>query len=442
MEKQELAPHVAEISRVLGNKVSEEQIAKELDTYLNLYRVSLETAKRSVVRKLGGDPNALSKGVQKKLSELAGAEQSVDLLVKVLSANRKDIEQNGEVKTLIYGLMADESGSMAYTAWDADRFQLERGQVLLVRNAYTKEWNGKPQLNLGTRATIETQPQDAVKLPEGMDVPIYGPTTAKVSDLQEGMNSVTITVKVLQVETRKIETQEGPKTVYSGTVADETGRVQFSSWHDFNLIKDEVVQIRGGYVRSWRGIPQLNFGERADVQRVKGHFPADVDLSKPRPRSIGELEMVGGAYDVVVAGVVVDVKKGSGLIQRCPQCNRLVQNKLCRLHGKVEGQYDLRIKAVVDDGAGAITAVLNKEITEALVGITLEQAIKDAREAMDPEVVKEKVEERLLAKPIEVRGNVISDDYGLMMIVSEARMFVPEVRGEAANLLSELEGSQ
>jgi hypothetical protein len=61
---------------------------------------------------------------------------------------------------------------------------------------------------------------------------------------------------------------------------------------------------------------------------------------------------------------------------------------------------------------------------------------------MDPEVVKEKIEERLLAKPLEVRGNVISDDYGLMMIVSEARMFVPEVRAEAANLLSELEGSQ
>lgn len=442
MEKQELAPHVTEISRVLGNKVSEEQIAKELDTYLNLYRVSLETAKRSVVRKLGGDPNALNRGSQKKLSEVSGTEQNVDLLVKVLSANRKEIEQNGEVRTLIYGLMADETGALPYTAWDADRFQLERGQVLLVRNAYSKEWNGKPQLNLGTRATIEQQPRDAVKLPEGMDVPVYGPSVAKVADLQEGMNSVTITAKVLQVETRKIETQEGPKTVYSGMMADETGRVQFSSWHDFDLKKDEVVRIQGAYVRSWRGIPQLNFGERGVVERVPGHFPADLDLHRSLPRGIDELERVGGAFDVLVLGTVVDVKKGSGLIQRCPQCNRLVQNKLCRLHGKVEGQYDLRIKAVVDDGAGAITAVLNKEITEELVGITLEQAIREAKEAMDPEVVMEKVEERLLAKPIEVRGNVISDDYGLMMIVSEARLSVPEVRNEAARLLAELEGSQ
>jgi replication factor A1 len=442
MDKQELAPHVSDISRVLGNKVSEEQIEKELDTYLNLYRVSLETAKRSVIRKLGGDPNALNKGVLKKLAELTGMEQNVDLLVKVLSANHKDIEQNGERRTLIYGLFADETGTIPYTAWDADRFQMERGQVLMIRNAYTKEWNGKPQLNLGTRASIETQPPESIKLPEGMDAPVYGPAAVKVAEVAEGMNSVTLTVKVLTVEIRKIETQEGPKTVYSGMIADETGRVRFDAWKDFELVKDEVVRIQGAYIRSWKGIPQVNIGERAVVDRAPSHFPNDLDLSQPNPRNIGDLEKVGGAFDAMVQGVLVDIKKGSGLIQRCPQCNRLVQNKLCRLHGKVDGQYDLRIKAVIDDGAGAITAVLNKDITEALVGITLEQAIKEARDSMDPEVVKEKIEERLLAKSLEVRGNVISDDYGLMMIVSEAKVLVPEIRGEAANLLSKLEAAQ
>jgi replication factor A1 len=442
MEKQELAPHVSDISRVLGDKVSKEQIEKELDTYLNLYRVSLETAKRSVLRKLGGDPGALNKGVMKKLAELTGMEQNVDLLVKVLSVNQKEIEQNGERRMLIYGLFADETGTLPYTAWDADRFRLERGQVLMVRNAYTKEWNGKPQLNLGTRATIESQPADSMKLPEGMDVPLYAPATVKVAELAEEMSSVTLTAKVIDVETRQIETQEGSKTVYSGILADETGRVRFDAWKNFELVKDEVIRIQGAYVRSWKGIPQVNIGERALVDRVPTPFPADLDLSKPKPRSIGDLEKVGGAFDAVVRGILVDIKKGSGLIQRCPQCNRLVQNKLCRLHGKVEGQYDLRIKAVIDDGAGAITAVLNRGITEALVGITMEQAINEARDSMDPEVVKERVEERLLAKLLEVRGNVISDDYGLMMIVSEAELLVPEIRGEAADLLSKQEAAQ
>jgi replication factor A1 len=442
MEKQELAPHVSEIARVLGNKIDEKDIEKELDTYLNLYRVSLETAKRSVVRKLGGDPNALTMGVRKLIAELSGTEMSVDLLVKVLTVNHKDIEQNGETKQILYGLMADEGGSIAYTAWDAERFQLERGKVYLIRNAYTKEWNSQPQLNLSTRATIEPQPDDSMKLPEGMDVPSYGPTNATVVELKEGMNSVTITAKVISSEGRKLETPNGPKQVFSGIMADATGKVQFSAWHDFGLKSGDTIIIRGAYVRTWRGIPQLNFSERAGVERTKTSFGSDQELSRPRPRSIGELESIGGAVDVLVRGVVVDIKKGSGLIFRCPQCKRLVQKGLCRIHGKVDGQPDLRIKAVVDDGMAALTAVLNKDITEMLVGITLAESLREAKEAMNPEVVEEKIKDRMLGKPIEVRGNVTSDEYGLMMIVTEAELKVPEVRSEAASLLSELEGAQ
>lgn len=442
MEKQELAPHVSEIARVLGNKIDEKDIEKELDTYLNLYRVSLETAKRSVVRKLGGDPNALAMGVRKLIAELSGTEMSVDLLVKVLTVNHKDIEQNGETKKILYGLMADEGGSIAYTAWDAERFQLERGKVYLIRNAYTKEWNSQPQLSLSTRATIEPQPDDSMKLPEGMDVPSYGPTNATMVELKEGMNNVTITGKVISVEGRKLETPNGPKQVFSGIMADASGKVQFSAWHDFGLKSGDAIIIRGAYVRSWRGIPQLNFSERAGVERTKTSFGSDQELSKPKLRSIGELESIGGAVDVLVRGVVVDIKKGSGLIFRCPQCKRLVQKGLCRIHGKVDGQPDLRIKAVVDDGMAALTAVLNKDITEMLVGITLAESLREAKEAMNPEVVEEKIKDRMLGKPIEVRGNVTSDEYGLMMIVTEAELKVPEVRSEAASLLSELEGTQ
>src|SRR5205823_11896214 len=47
--KEELAPHVSDITRVLGNKVSEQEIERELSSYLNVYRVSLDTAKRSIV---------------------------------------------------------------------------------------------------------------------------------------------------------------------------------------------------------------------------------------------------------------------------------------------------------------------------------------------------------------------------------------------------------
>jgi ssDNA-binding replication factor A large subunit len=85
---------------------------------------------------------------------------------------------------------------------------------------------------------------------------------------------------------------------------------------------------------------------------------------------------------------------------------------------------------------------MNRDITEALVGVRLDEALKEAKEAMNPEIAREQIEQRLFAKALEVRGNVTSDEYGLMMIVTEARILVPEVRAEASALLSELEASQ
>src|SRR5213079_2723430 len=60
--KEELAPHVHDIARALGNKVSEQEIERELSSYLNVYRVSLDTAKRSIVTKHGGNSATLSMG--------------------------------------------------------------------------------------------------------------------------------------------------------------------------------------------------------------------------------------------------------------------------------------------------------------------------------------------------------------------------------------------
>jgi len=38
------------------------------------------------------------------------------------------------------------------------------------------------------------------------------------------------------------------------------------------------------------------------------------------------------------------------IIKRCPECNRQTKSGACAEHGKVEGIYDLRIKAVCDNG--------------------------------------------------------------------------------------------
>ncbi|MFW5914822.1 MAG: hypothetical protein ACOCSO_03405 [Thermoplasmatota archaeon] len=438
MKKEEIAPHVEEITRVLEGEVEEQEIWKEFEDYINLYKVDLETAKRGIVRKYGGDPGMLTQGVRKTIDSLRTTDGSVDLLVRVVTVNERTIDKkDGTQKKINYGIFGDETGTVPFTVWEPDRFDFQKGEVYQIQNAYVKEFQDKPQINLNERSVATKEDQDALPMPEGYSSAPAG--EVGLSQLQEGMSSVTVTVRILSLEEREVNAKGETKTIWSGVVADETAKSQFTSWTDLGLKEGEVVKIQNAYVKSWRGIPQLNVNERSEVTRPDIDFPSTEELSPSRVRKIADLERVGGGVDVAVKGVVVDIKRGSGLIFRCPECNRQVQSNTCRVHGKVEGQPDLRIKAVVDDGTGTLTGIINREVTEALLGIELDSALQRAREAMDHEIIKEEMEEKMLAYLLWVQGNVISDDFGLMMIVNEARFPKEDVTGDARELLAKLE---
>src|SRR5437667_5120298 len=88
--KEELAPHVQDINRALGNKVSEQEFERELSSYLNVYRVSLDTATRAIVTKHGGNPATLAMGGSKTLPELIPGQLSRNRLARSVSGNQKD----------------------------------------------------------------------------------------------------------------------------------------------------------------------------------------------------------------------------------------------------------------------------------------------------------------------------------------------------------------
>lgn len=441
MTDEELAPHIEEIARVLQDSVEKEELLKEMKYYLYHYRVSLDQAKQGIVRKYGGDPSMLFKGALKKITDLNLNEQSVDLLVRVVSVNEREIETEGGSKTILYGIFGDETGTASFTAWEADRFDLKKGEVYMVRNAYTREWNGKPQINLGNRAVVEKRDRNELPLPEAIQSTMAPEGEIAVGRLRDGMNGVEVTGRILSLEKREVKVGDEVKTVFSGIIADGTGKVQFSAWDDFGLKKGDLIKVKNAYTTSWRGIPQLNFGERASVDKLEIDFPSEEELSAPSEKEIEELETVGGAIDVCVRGVVIDIKKGSGLISRCPECKRQVQSGICRVHGKVKPYPDLRVKGIIDDGTGTITAILNREITESFLGICLDEALEEAKEAMDHGIIRDRIEERLFAIPVIMRGNVTSDEFGLMMIVTEAQFYKEDIRARARDLIAQLEGS-
>ena len=436
MDKEELTPHMEELKRVLEGKITEKELMEELDKYVNEYDVDVESAKRAIIRKFGGEESGFVTGdaVSKKIGDLTGNEPNVDITAKIVYVEKKQIRARGEDKTIISGILGDDTGTASFTIW-SDGYELEKGSVYIFKNAYIKTWNDRVQVNMGNRGAVEKS-DTKIEMPERSIS--YSSVESKIKDLKEGMGNVSVTGRVLSVEERKVNVKGEDKTVYSGLMADDTGKVQFSAWNDHGLKEGETILISNAYIRGWKGIPQLNIGDRSEVTRVDDPF-GNTDLGTSSNKTLGEIAESGGGLDVSVSGLVVDLRGGSGLIFRCPQCNRSVLGGECANHGKIEPVHDLWMKIVLDDGTGAIGAVLNRELTEKLTGVTLENAVNLSKARGESGIIAREMAPRILMKRLAMRGNVMSDEYGPMMIVAEAETEEVDIETAATKLLDIVE---
>jgi replication factor A1 len=152
---------------------------------------------------------------------------------------------------------------------------------------------------------------------------------------------------------------------------------------------------------------------------VTDEYEGSFSVKLNKTTTITELdeEIEVGDDAVSVEGALVDVQSGSGLIKRCPEddCTRVLQNGRCSEHGQVDGEFDLRIKAVLDDGRDVHEVIFDKETTEELTGIDLEEAKQMATDALDTTVVVEEMQGDLLGHYFEVSGPV----FGRYVLVDE-----------------------
>ncbi|MFO8110341.1 MAG: DNA-binding protein [Thermoplasmata archaeon] len=433
MKNEELAPHINDITRALKGKISKEEVERELQDWLDNYKVDLATAKRSVVNKLGGDPQDLFARTEKKVNEITGTERNLELKARIVSINEKNIEVDGVPKKIHYGIFGDDTGTIPFTLWEPLTEPLEKGDTVHVINVYATTWNDKPQINLGSRGRMKMLEED--------EVPEFKRTLQRcnIIDVRESMNNLIVTGRILSMENKIVQTENGEKDLYSGVLADETGKIQFSAWYDFDLEEGQVIEVQGGYIRSWRGIPQLSFDDNASVETLEDDsLPPKDELEDLGIMTISQLARRGGAVDAIIDAVMIDIKSGSGLIFRCPECNRVVQKSACRIHGKVDGEPDLRVKGILDDGTGALTVIITRDETEKILGYDLDKAMEIARDRMDHGVIKDELEDHLIAQPLRMKGNVTCDDYGLMLIASEVKEKKINMEEEARKLLDEV----
>jgi replication factor A1 len=389
--------HAEELASDLG--VDKAEVKENLQNLVE-YSVPIEEAKRSLRRKYGDEGSSASEGpTAADIADIGPDSGNVTVTAKVLTAGTRSIRYQGDDHVIGEGELADETGVISYTAWE--EFGLEPGDTVTIGNASVREWEGQPELNFGESSTV-TKAED-------LDVPYEVGGDRDLADLSPGDRGRNVEAKVTEVEERTIDGRDGETEILSGVLGDESARLLFTDWDPHAEIEEGAsIRAEDVYVREFRGVPSVNISEFSAVSRLD----RDVEVGGPTRLTVREAVERGGAYDVELVGNVIEVRDGSGLIQRCPECGRVVQKGQCRQHGEVEPEDDLRVKAILDDGTETVTAVLDRELTEEIYGGTLEDARDQAREAMDQSVVAETIADGVVGREFRVRGHLSVDEYG------------------------------
>jgi len=175
-----------------------------------------------------------------------------------------------------------------------------------------------------------------------------------------------------------------------GLLGDETGTIKFTKWSKSDLSEleeGEVYDLRNVVTDEYQGRYSVKLNRTTSIE----HLDEDIEV---------------GEEDIEVEGALVDIQSGSGLIKRCPDegCTRVLQNGRCSEHGEVEGEFDMRIKGVLDDGDSVTELIFDREATEELTGITLEHAQEMAMDALDTSVVADEMREKTLGRYYRVVG--------------------------------------
>lgn len=132
-------------------------------------------------------------------------------------------------------------------------------------------------------------------------------------------------------------------------------------------------------------------------------------------------------------GVIVAISSGSGLIKRCPECKRALVKGACGEHGKVEGKFDLRIKAVFSPFGGneLIDLIIGTEATEALTGMSVAQAREIATESLDAAVIEGRFRKEIVGRYYEVSGAMLHQDNMLVESIRPVSICSQEALAEA-----------
>ena len=370
------------------------------------------------------------------IARASEVEGFVNVVGRVMSAKsdvivRKD--GSGEIP-IVRGRISDSSGSIGFLSWKD--FEHEEGSLVKIVGASVRKFLETPEIQINDGTVIEAYHDTS--FPEVSE--LAKSEKVSIADLRNGMRDVTITLQVESWEQRSFESRNGEsKTVRSGDVMDPSGRCRLTAWCEFDPKPGETIMIEGGRVQFWQGSPDLVID---DVNQVKVLSESQWDPIDPQNHwvevDLTSLTKGGSRRGISTSGSIVMIRPDSGVIERCPECRRVLRDGSCSEHGSKIGEEDLRLRFVLDDGVSNASLILGRETSETFLGMGMDD-VKSEISNIGREVFVSNLKNRILARKMEVHGRCLVDGQGAMLMAESVEILVPEPKEEAEEVMKRWE---
>ncbi len=394
--------------------------------------LNINRTTRVTVLKEGGGSAPPTSNDPISIARASEVEGFVNIVGRVMSAKpdvivRKD--GSGELN-VVRGRVSDSSGSIGFLSWK--EFEHEEGALVKIVGASVRKFRETPEIQINDGTVIETYRDTS--FPEINE--LAESEKVSISELRDGMRDVSITLQVENWNQRTFETKDGDsRVVRSGDVMDPTGRCRLTAWCEFDPKPGDTIKIEGGRVQSWQGSPDLVIDSLEQTMSLSetpwekidpdNHW-IDVDLTS--------ITKGGSRRGIATNGVIVAINSGSGIIERCPECRRMLRDGSCSEHGPQRGDEDLRLRFVLDNGVSNVNLYMGREASEKFLGMSMDD-VKSEISNIGNDAFVSNLRNRVLSRKVMVHGFCRVDDQGAMVFADRMEVMDPNPAEEAEEVM-------
>ncbi|HII16188.1 MAG TPA: hypothetical protein HA362_07840 [Nanoarchaeota archaeon] len=250
----------------------------------------------------------------------------------------------------------------------------------------------------------------------------------KINEVMPMQRNVEVLARVVRnYGTRNFKTEKKEGRVASFLMGDETGVMRATVWDEpviqqlADLKDNDIVLIKGAYVKENNGFKELHLGSGSSLQLNPANETVGFSKQAPSNKTIAELKEKDLA---TVTGTVVQLFEPR-FYEACVTCGKKVQEDgTCSQHGKTEKRLMPVVNIILDDGTDNIRIVFFRDLAESLIGLKSDELAK----ARENPTLLEDLKKTVLGKQVQITGRVNMNEMfaRLEMVAQNVKEATPE----------------